>query len=120
MLLSAQNGQQIEFTQGDTVALSLIATDDAGNPVDLTGASLSTQILGPNGVGSVTFPNGQHTLGDQTTNPGTFVLDLSTVNTAACNEGDGKQIITQAVISGVITYFRGINLLSVNVNVPLQ
>lgn len=120
MLLNSQNGQPIEFTQGDTTTLALIATDDQGNPVDLTGMSLSTQILGANSVGPVTFPNGQHTIADQSTNRGEFSLALSAMDTPTCGEGEHKQIITQASITGTITYFRGNNLLTVYPAPPEQ
>jgi hypothetical protein len=122
MLLASQTGQPIEFTQGDNPTLSLIATDDSGNPQNLTGASLATQILGPNGVGVITFPNSQHTLGNQTTNPGTFTLALGNAgaDSASCGEGPNKEIVTEAVISGVSTYYRGVNLLTVYPNVPQQ
>lgn len=121
MLLNSQNNQKIEFTQGDVTTLLLIATDESGNPVDLTGASLSTQILGPNGVGPVTFPNSQHTIApDQVANRGKFTLDLSSEDTASCGDDTAKQIITESLIAGDSVYYRGINLLTVNVNVPIQ
>lgn len=120
MLLNSQNNQPIDFTQGDVVVLELIATDDQGNPFSLTGASLSTQILGPNTVGPVVFDNSQHTIADQSTNTGQFSLALATDDTADCGEGEHKQILTTATISGVITTFRGVNLLTVYVAVPIQ
>jgi hypothetical protein len=122
MLLMSQNGLPIDFTQGDDVTLQLLATDDSGNPVNLTGASLSTQILGANGQGPVTFANSQHTLANQTTNPGQFALALgnSGADTTNCGEGANKQIITQSTISSVVTYFRGLNLLTVFAAAPNQ
>jgi hypothetical protein len=120
MLLASQTGLPLEFTEGDNATLSLVATDDSGNPKDLTGASLSTQILGPNGIGPLTFPNSQHTIANQTTNRGQFSLALGTGDTAACGEGTGKQIITEASVSGVITFYRGVNILTVYPSVPLQ
>lgn len=119
-MLNSQDGQTIEFTQGDTATLGLIATNDTGLPVDLTGASLSTQILGPNSIGPITFGNGQHTIADQTTNRGEFSLALAASDTGDCGEGQHKQIITQATISGDITYFRGNNLLTVYPAPPEQ
>ncbi len=123
MLLQTQNNLPIEFTQGDTITLELLATDDLGNPVDLTDASLSTQILGPNSVGPITFPDAQHDIADQTTDRGKFSLALTTDDTAACGEGPSKQIITEAVISGMspsTTFYRAVNILTVYPNVPIQ
>ena len=121
MLLNSQNNLPIAFTQGDDTTLELIVTDDQGSPVDLTGASLSTQILGPNGVGPVTFPNSQHTIDpDQLTNRGKFSLALSADDTISCGEGSAKQIITESIISGASVFYRGVNLLTVYPNVPLQ
>ena len=120
MLLNSQNNLPIEFTQGDTVVLYLLATDDQGNPVSLAGATLSTQILGANGVGPVVFGNGQHTLANQTTNPGQFSLALANTDTPNCGAGANKEIYTTAAVSGVTTTFRGVNLLTVFVPEPLQ
>lgn len=120
MLLNSQSNEPLDFTQGDDVELGLIATDNDGNPVVLTDATLTTQILGMNGEGPITIPNGQHTIADQDTNPGEFSIALTSDNTSACAQGIAKQIITQAVISAEVTYFRGNNLLTVYVNEPLQ
>lgn len=121
MQLNSQNNQPIEFTQGDVIVLELIATDDSGNPVDLTGATLTTQILGPNTAGVVTFPNSQHTIAsDQVANRGKFSLALASGDTANCGDGAGKQIITEAIITSDSVYYRSPNFLTVNVNVPVQ
>lgn len=120
MILNSQNGLPIEFTQGDTATLSLIATDDQNNPINLTGATFQTQIQGANPNGPITFQNAQHTLGNQTTNPGTFTLALADTDTPNCGEGSNKEIITQVVIAGAVTYFRGVSLLTVYPSVPLQ
>lgn len=122
MLLQTPDGNPVDFTQGDDVTLSFIATDDNSNPINLTGASLSTQILGPNGLGPVTFPNSQHTLANQTTNPGQFTLALGNAgaNTAACDTGSAKQILTTAIIAAVSTTYRGVNILTVYPPVPVQ
>lgn len=119
-LLQATNLLPLDFTQGDTPTLVLIATDDQGNPQNLTGASLSTQIQGANSIGPVVFGNGQHTLANQTTNPGQFSLALTASNTNACGEGPNKEIITTATISGVVTSYRGVNILTVYNAVPIQ
>jgi hypothetical protein len=120
MLLTSQNGQPLNYTQGDVVTLELLATDDQGNPVDLTGVSLETQILGPNSVGPITFPNGQHTIADQSTNRGQFALALAAADTMATGDGAHKQILTESTLTGVITTYRGVNLLTVFVAVPIQ
>lgn len=111
---------QIEFTQGDIITLTLVATDDFGNPVNLTGVSLATQILGANIIGPVTFPNGQHAILNQTTNTGQFTLALASADTASCGEGLNKQILTQATSAGASTFYRGVNILSVYAPVPVQ
>ncbi len=123
MPLNTQSGLPIEFTQGDTVSLYLIATDNNGDPVDLTDAVLTTQILGPNSVGPIIFPDAQHTIANQTTDKGKFQLDLSSDDTAACGLGPSKQIITEAVIGGMspsTVYYRAVNILTVNVSSPIQ
>lgn len=118
MLLQTPNQQPLEFSQGDQVTLSLVATDDSGNPINLTGASFSTQILGANGVGPVVFLNGQHTI--VTAASGIFTLALSVTDTPNCGLGLHKEIITQITIGGAPQYYRGVNLLTVYPPVPLQ
>jgi hypothetical protein len=118
MLLTTPGNNQLSFTQGDTPTLTLIATDDQGNPQNLTGATISTQINGANGVGPVVFGNGQHTLANQSTNPGQFTLALTAPNTTACGEGTNKEIISTITIAGVILQYRGNALLNVYLGVP--
>ena len=118
MQLQTINLQPYEFTQGDTAALELVAVDDSGNPINLTGASFSTQILGANGVGSVTFPNGQHSILNASL--GQFTLALASGDTASCGEGANKQIITTLTIGDIIETCRGVNLLTVYPPVPTQ
>lgn len=120
MHLNSQNALPIEFTQGDIISLPLIATDNQGNPVNLTGYNLQTQIQGPNSIGPITFPNSQHTIADQTTSRGKFALALASADTAACGEGAAKEIITEGTKAGVVTFFRGNNLLSVFPSSPEQ
>lgn len=112
--------QPLEFTQGDTITLTLQAQDDYGNPQNLTGATLQTQIQGPNGVGPVTFGNSQHTISNQTTNLGQFTLSLAQADTTNCGEGAAKDIVTQAIISGSPTFYRGYAILTVYANAPRQ
>ena len=115
------SNQQIEFTQGNNAILSLIAVDENGNPVDLTGATISTQILGPNPNGPVTFGNSQHTIDpDQNSNRGYFILALSQANTLACGEGLNKEILSTVTIASIATTFRGVGILNVYVAVPVQ
>ncbi len=118
MQLQTINLQPYEFTQGDTASLELVAVDDSGNPINLTGASFSTQILGANGVGPVIFGNSQHTVINGPL--GQFALALATGDTANCGEGANKQIITTLTIGGVIETCRGVNLLTVYAPVPIQ
>jgi hypothetical protein len=116
MLLTADS--PYTFTQGDATLLSFTATDDRGNPVDISLATFSTQIQGPNGVGPVTFPDGQHTIVNAT--EGQFTLALGTADTAACGEGEHKEIVTEIVIGGSPQYFRGRNMLTVYPAEPMQ
>lgn len=118
------NQNIIQFTQGDNnVVLNLTAQDGLGNPVNLTGASFSTQVLGPNGGSIATFPNGQHVANpDQVGNPGKFTLTLanSGADTAACGVGYGKQILTTITIGGAIVTYRGVGILNVFPPTPTQ
>ena len=107
----------ISFTQSDTAILNLTATDGNGNPVNLTGATFTTLIKGPNGV-NVSFPNSQHAITDAPN--GQFTLSLATGDTASCGLGRNKDIITQIIIGVSMVYFRGIGILTVNPPVPLQ
>jgi hypothetical protein len=108
----------IQFTQGDNAVLSLTAQDALGNPINLTGASFSTQILGANGQPVNVFPNGQHAI--VSASLGTFTLTLSAANTTACGLGNTKDIVTAITISGNVTYFRGSGILTVFPPVPMQ
>lgn len=117
-ILTTPNQLPLEFSQGDEVTLELAATDDYGNPINLTGASFSTQILGANGVGPVTFPNGQHSIVSAAS--GTFSLALAATDTPNCGLGANKQILTTITIGGSPTTYRGNNILTVYPEVPLQ
>ncbi len=108
----------ITFTQGDNAILNLTAQDGNGNPINLTGASFSSQILGANGAGVVTFGNSQHTVIDVTA--GTFQLTLSPTDTAACGLGDNKEIVTTIVQSSLPVAYHGVAILKVLPAVPLQ
>jgi hypothetical protein len=108
----------LSFTQGDNVILNLSATDGNGNAINLTGASFSTQILGANGAGPITFSNSQHAITSAAT--GQFQLTLSQTDSANCGIGQNKDILTAITLSGNVTYFRGIGILNVYPPVPLQ
>jgi hypothetical protein len=118
MQLQTINLQPYEFTQDDTALLELVAVDDSGNPIDITLATFSTQILGANGVGPVVFGNSQHTIINGPL--GQFALALATGDTANCGLGQHKQILTQLTIGGIIETCRGVNILTVYAPVPLQ
>lgn len=120
MKLQTQNSETATFTQGDDTVLSLRAIDDSGIPIDLTGATFSTQILGENGMGSVTFPDDQHTIDDQIENLGGFNLTLSESDTALCGEGTNKQIISLIIFVDESAYYQGFNLLTVYASIPFQ
>jgi len=107
----------IEFTQGDTALLMLIATDGQGNPFNITGAVFTTFVKGPNGV-IASFPNSHHTIVNAAL--GQFQLALGTSDTANCGTGPSKEILTQVVQGASTIYFRGPNLLTVNPPVPVQ
>lgn len=120
MQLLNQPNQVAEFTQGDTAVLELMAVNDQGNPVDLTGATLETAMLGSNIAGVVNFQNSQHTIANQSTNRGQFFLTLSSDDTLSVGEGRHKQILTSVAVSSTLTTFRGINILTVYPPVPIQ
>lgn len=107
----------INFTQGDTAVLQLTAQDGNGNPINLIGASFTTLILGAGGVVE-SFPNSQHSIVSAAT--GQYSLSLSAANTAACNIGLDKTILTYIVQGGTTIYYRGVGVLNVFPPVPLQ
>ena len=111
----------ITFTQGDNnVVINLTALDGSGNPINLTGASFSTQILGPNPVGPVTFGNSQHAI--VSAPMGTFTLTLANggADTASCGVGANKDLLTKITISGAVIYYRAKSILTVYSPVPAQ
>lgn len=107
---------QIEFTQGDNAVITLYAQDEYGNPVNLAGATFSTQINGANGAGPFTFGNSQHAIVNASI--GQFTLTLATTDSAKCGEGVNKNIITEITIGGQIQYYQGFGILTVYVNAP--
>ncbi len=109
----------LRITQGDgSVVFNFTAVNNS-LPVDLTGATFQTQVRGPGGT-LVTFPNNQHVANpDQTTNKGKFTLTLSAANTAAISVAEGHEVVTKITISGVIIFFHGRDLLTVDANVPV-
>lgn len=113
----------LNFTQGDNAALKLTATDGDGNPVDLTGATLTSYIKGLNS-NVFTYPNGQHTIDpDQVANKGKYTLLLPPSDTSAVpyNTPDApKDLITKVVIAGLPIYYQGFGILNVYANTPLK
>lgn len=105
----------LSFTQGDNVVLNLNAQDGNGNPINITGATFSTQIMGPAGV-VATFGNSQHAITNAAL--GQFTLTLAQADTNNCAAGPNKDIITGITISGVKTTLRGIGILTVYGDVP--
>lgn len=97
----------MQFTQGDdNVTLGPMTCEDGfGNPIDLTGATLTTTIRGKAGA-IVTIPNGSHTISNQSTNKGQFTINLTSTYSSACAEGSGKDVITEVVVGGSTIYFR--------------
>jgi hypothetical protein len=111
----------IEFTQGDTATLSMIAQDGNGNTINLTGASFSTQIKGNDPGMIAVIPNSQHTPDpDQINNTGQFTMQLLQTDSQACGIGAGKDILTQITIGSTIVFYRGVGILTVLAPVPLQ
>lgn len=98
----------IYFTQGDgPININLTASLGDGTPVDLTGATFSTQMRG---VGNtiVTFANSQHTANpDQVNHKGQFILTLQSIDTPTIGVGFNKNIVTQITIDGATVAYRG-------------
>lgn len=109
--IPAPSAPQITFTQGDEANLLFYVQDQNGNPVNLTGATFSTQIVGANGVGPVTFPNSQHTIVNATL--GQVQLALATTDTQACGEGSNKSVVMTITQSGAPLNFWGNGILTV-------
>jgi hypothetical protein len=107
----------IQFSQNDTATLVLTASDGNGNPINITGASFSTQILGPNGAIAV-FGNAKHTIVNAVL--GQFQLALLQTDTAQCATGSSKDIVTQITIGASSVYFRGNGIVTVYPPVPNQ
>lgn len=110
----------ISFTQGDTAVLNLTATDGAGNPIDLTGASFTTYFRDAQGA-AIAFPNGQHTANpDQVGFRGQFTLALAIPDTQSIPAGIDKEIISQIVIGAATIYYRGPAICNVLGPIPIQ
>jgi hypothetical protein len=120
MLLQFQTGYDGTFTQGDNVVLQLQATDDNGNPQNITGATFSSEILAQNSPtpGAVTFGNSQHAITNATF--GMFTLTLAQTDTSNVGYGFNKDIITAVTIGGNQTTYRGMGILNVYPATPLQ
>lgn len=116
----------IQFTQGDAVVLNLQAQDGNGNPINLTGAVITTMMVGPGGV-IVSFPNSQHTVNpDQVNFEGDFTLTLANTDTQLVDIGGPplnsapKDILSYIVIGSTPIYYRGQGILTVLPPVPLR
>lgn len=110
----------IKITQGDTASIQLTATDGNNRPIDLTGASFSTSVLGDNGV-AISFPNAQHTANpDQVLFKGQFTLALSSIDTMGIPVGINKEIITLIVIGLTQVNYRGPSALNVYSPIPVS
>ena len=107
----------IEFTEGDSVVLNLTALDGSGNPINITGATFTTQIMGPANT-PVSFDNSHHAVVGGPL--GTFTLTLSTTETASIATGEQKEILTKIVVGGATSYVHGYKLLRVNPAVPIR
>ena len=107
----------IAFTQGDTATLQLTAQDGNGNPINISGATFTTYILGNEGI-VATFPNSQHSI--VSASNGQFTLALGTGDTTQCGSGNNKEILTKIVQGGSTVYYRGIGILTVYPPVPTQ
>ena len=113
-----QPGETYRFTQGDTAVLNFIATDGFGNVVNISGATFTSVVKGPNGSTNVVIPNSQHTI---TSGPGgLFSVYFQTTDTAACGTGAHKDVITQIIIGSTTVWYRGTNVLAVYPAIPLQ
>lgn len=112
-------GTVLRITQGDgSVVFNFTAVNNS-LPVDLTGATFSTQIRGPGGT-IKTFPNNQHTANpNQVANKGKFTLTLTKEDTDALALGVGHEVLTKVTISSVVIYYHGPDLLTVQPNVPV-
>ena len=110
-IVKTPSAPALTFTQGDAPTLNLYAQDQNGNPINLSGATFSTQINGANGVGAVTFGNSQHTIVNAST--GQFQLTLATTDTQNCGEGQNKSIVTSITIGGSVLNFWGNGILQV-------
>lgn len=110
----------ISFTINDTAALQFIAQDGNGNPIDLTGASLQTTLLGPQGT-LVVFNDSKHSINpDQTGFKGYFTLNLLQTDTAQCAEGENKDVLTQVTQGSSVITYRGIGVLNIYPVTPAQ
>lgn len=112
--------EMIQFTQGDTATIQLIATDAVGNRIDLTGAIFETFFRGPQGT-EISFPNDQHTANpDQVIHRGEFTLALTSDDTDSIPFGLYKEIVTQITISTTVIYYHGFNICNVLSPIPIQ
>lgn len=122
-MLTLQNqefDEVLSFTQGDDVVLALRLVGDDGLPVVLhEDATLTTVIAGPNGELPVAFGPDFHSVEDQ--GVGCFLLTLETDDTDEIGLGVGKCIFTEVTDEdGLLSTYRGVNILNVYSAVPPQ
>lgn len=110
-------GNPLSFTQGDTPILVLKAVDSDGDPVDITGATLTTYIKGPTGS-NVIIPNSQHTITDGLN--GEYEVALTSDDSEACQAGANKEVITKSVLLDNTIHYHGVGILTVLVPLPIE
>lgn len=121
--LSNTNGipsARIVMTKGDAANLVLYAVDGDGVAQDLTGATFTSYMVGPNGA-KVVLSNSKHTADiDQVTNKGKFVLALSASDTLALLVGSEKEILTKVTQGSSVVYYHGRKMITVLPNGPVN
>lgn len=122
--LSSQNqvtdGNRLYITQGDTATLQLLAEDGNGSGLNLTGATFSSYILGPNGK-RVNIGNSYHTAAaDQTADAGEFSIALTAAQTALLAPGSERELVTKVTIGSSVTTFHGRKLLTILPAYPVR
>ncbi len=112
---------QLTTTQGDTPTFQFQAQNGSGQSINLTGASLQTQIKGMLGA-VVTIPNSQHVVAvnQSGADRGKFVVSLSSGDTQALDATSYKEIVTRAVQGSSIVYMHGQGILTVLPSEPTQ
>lgn len=111
----------IRLTQGDVYPAIRFRIVSNGDPVDLTGATLTTKIRGPGGVVK-SFANGKHTLAASQGGAGMGYFDLALddadtadlLDTSSWPENEGLEIVTKVVQGSSEISYRKKNILRVD------